>query len=46
MFLKDREFHLRRDDFVLFLKIGFAMKSNENNNKFELKFEDFKKKKE
>ena len=43
IFLNEREFHLRRDDFISFLKIDFAMKSNENNNKFESKFENFEK---
>ena len=38
MFLNDREFRLRHDDLVLFLKIDFAIRSNENNDKFELKF--------
>ena len=41
---KNRELHLQCDDFILFLKIDFAAKSNKNNNKFELKFEDFEKK--
>ena len=45
MFLNDREFRLRRDDLVSSLKIDFAMKSNENNDELELKFENSKKKK-
>ena len=45
MFLKNRELRLRRGDFILFLKVDFAMKSNENNNEFGLKFENFEKKK-
>ena len=45
MFLKNHEFRLRRDDLVSFLKIDFAMRLNENNNKFKSKFENLKKKK-
>ena len=45
MFLKNREFRLRRGDLILFLKIDFVTRSNENNNKFKLKFENSEKKK-
>ena len=45
MFLNNREFYLRRDDLISFLKINFTIKLNENNDEFKSKFKNLKKKK-
>ena len=45
MSLNNHKFHLHRDNLVSFLKIDFAIKSNENNDEFKSKFEDFEKEK-
>ena len=45
VFLKDREFRLRRNDLILFLRVDFAAGSNENSNELESEFENLEKKK-